>query len=109
MPMDTNHIIETSDLRRTFKPRQGPVKAVAGPDLCIAPGEIFGFLGPNGAGKTTTLRMLSTLLPPTSGRARVAGRDLVPEPQQAPQRLGFARQRAGSDPAFNGSPERVLQ
>ena len=69
-------MIETHGLRKTFKSRRGPVDAVAGVDLDVKQGEIFGFLGPNGAGKTTTLRMLSTLLPPTSGEATVAGFDL---------------------------------
>ena len=69
-------MIETHNLRKTFKSRRGPVEAVAGVDLDVKKGEIFGFLGPNGAGKTTTLRMLSTLLPPTSGEATVAGFDL---------------------------------
>src|SRR6266849_6933361 len=59
--------IETHDLRRVFKTRKQVVEAVAGVDLTVRPGEIFGFLGPNGAGKTTTLRMLATLLPPSGG------------------------------------------
>ena len=62
-------IIETRGLRRTFGSRKGEVVAVAGVDLSVEPGEIFGFLGPNGAGKTTTLRMLATLLTPTGGSA----------------------------------------
>ncbi|MBJ7610363.1 MAG: ATP-binding cassette domain-containing protein [Candidatus Dormibacteraeota bacterium] len=66
--------ISTRGLRRTFTARKGdPVEAVAGVDLEVRSGEIFGFLGPNGAGKTTTLRMLATLLRPTSGDATVAG------------------------------------
>ena len=71
-------MIETEDLRRTFKSRKTSVEAVSGVDLVVEAGEIFGFLGPNGAGKTTTLRMLATLLKPTSGRATVAGVDLGP-------------------------------
>ena len=63
-------MIETHDLRRTFKSRKGAVEAVAGVDLDVKKGEIFGFLGPNGAGKTTTLRMLSTLLPHHERRSR---------------------------------------
>ncbi len=62
--------IETHGLRRIFKTRKQVVEAVAGVDLTVRPGEIFGFLGPNGAGKTTTLRMLATLLPPSGGTAR---------------------------------------
>ena len=69
-------MIETHDLRRTFKSRKSEVEAVRGVDLSVGTGEIFGFLGPNGAGKTTTLRMLATLLTPTSGEATIAGADL---------------------------------
>ena len=63
----TGTMIETHDLARTFKARKTVVEAVRGVDLQVGAGEIFGFLGPNGAGKTTTLRMLATLLTPTSG------------------------------------------
>jgi ABC-2 type transport system ATP-binding protein len=59
-------VIETHGLRRVFKTRKRTVEAVAGVDLTVLKGEIFGFLGPNGAGKTTTLRMLATLMPPRS-------------------------------------------
>ena len=62
--------IEVSGLVREFK---GSVRAVDGIDLEVRPGEIYGFLGPNGAGKSTTVHMLTTLLPPTAGSARVAG------------------------------------
>ena len=61
-------MIETRDLRRTFKSRKSTIDAVSGVDLSVGTAEIFGFLGPNGAGKTTTLRMLATLLTPTAGR-----------------------------------------
>jgi len=61
---------------------------VAGVDLVVQPGEIFGFLGPNGAGKTTTLRMLSTLLQPTGGTARVAGCDLLTQQDRVRDRIG---------------------
>ena len=66
--------IEVEGLVREFK--NGP-RAVDGIDLRVAPGEIYGFLGPNGAGKSTTVLMLTTLLPPTAGTARVAGFDIV--------------------------------
>jgi ABC-type multidrug transport system ATPase subunit len=66
--------IEFEGLVRDLK---GGVRAVDGIDLQVAPGEIYGFLGPNGAGKSTTVRVLTTLLPPTAGRARVAGFDVV--------------------------------
>jgi ABC-2 type transport system ATP-binding protein len=66
--------IEVEGLVREFK---GDVRAVDGIDLRVEPGEIYGFLGPNGAGKSTTTLMLTTLLPPTAGTARVAGHDIV--------------------------------
>ena len=95
-------MIETHELRRTFKGRGGTVEAVRGVDLRVEQGQIFGFLGPNGAGKTTTLRMLATLLPPSSGDARVAGVDLVREPQRVRERIGYVAQGGGTDPAVTG-------
>jgi ABC-2 type transport system ATP-binding protein len=102
-------MIETRDLRRTFKSRRSEVEAVRGVDLTVGAGEIFGFLGPNGAGKTTTLRMLATLLPPTSGEATVAGADLRREPQQVRERIGYVPQGGSTDPAETGRGELVLQ
>ncbi len=102
-------IIETRDLRRTFHSRQGKVDAVAGVDLKVKTGEIFGFLGPNGAGKTTTLRMLSTLLPPSGGAATVVGCDLLREPQRVRERIGYVGQRGSTDPAITGRTELVFQ
>jgi ABC-2 type transport system ATP-binding protein len=102
-------IIETRELRRTFASRQGTVDAVKGVDLRVGAGEIFGFLGPNGAGKTTTLRMLSTLLPPTSGEATVVGCDLRKAPQGVRERIGYVSQRGSTDPAIAGRTELVFQ
>jgi ABC-2 type transport system ATP-binding protein len=102
-------MIDTADLRRTFKTRTGPVEAVAGVDLHVNAGEIFGFLGPNGAGKTTTLRMLATLITPTSGGATVAGADLRREPALVRQRIGYVPQGGSTDPAETGRGELVLQ
>src|SRR5262252_10030849 len=102
-------MIETHGLRRTFHPRSGSVEAVAGIDLRVAAGEVFGFLGPNGAGKTTTLRMLSTLLPPTGGEATVAGCDLLREPKKVRERIGYVGQRSGSDPQVTGRLELEFQ
>jgi ABC-2 type transport system ATP-binding protein len=102
-------MIETHGLRRTFASKSGPVEAVAGVDLRVEAGEVFGFLGPNGAGKTTTLRMLSTLLPPTDGEATVAGCDLRREPHKVRERIGYVGQRGGSDPAVTGRVELVFQ
>jgi ABC-2 type transport system ATP-binding protein len=104
-------MIETRDLRRTFKTRgkTADIEAVRGVDLVVGDGEIFGFLGPNGAGKTTTLRMLATLLPPTSGEATVAGADLRRQPQQVRERIGYVPQGGSTDPAETGRGELVLQ
>ena len=102
-------MIETADLKRTFKTRSGPVEAVAGVDLRVDAGEIFGFLGPNGAGKTTTLRMLATLITPTSGDATVAGVDLRRESALVRQRIGYVPQGGSTDPAETGRGELVLQ
>src|SRR5436190_21382711 len=102
-------MIDTTDLRRTFKTRGGTVEAVAGVDLHVGSGEIFGFLGPNGAGKTTTLRMLATLITPTAGDATVAGLDLRRKPQLVRQRIGYVPQGGSTDPAETGRGERVLQ
>jgi len=102
-------MIQTHDLRRTFKSRKSEIEAVRGVDLEVQAGEIFGFLGPNGAGKTTTLRMLATLLPPTSGTATVAGADLATEPQTVRRRIGYVPQGGSTDPAMTGRGELVLQ
>jgi ABC-2 type transport system ATP-binding protein len=102
-------MIETHDLRRTFKSRKSEVEAVRGVDLTVGAGEIFGFLGPNGAGKTTTLRMLATLLPPTAGEATIAGADLRREPQQVRERIGYVPQGGSTDPAETGRGELVIQ
>ena len=102
-------MIETRDLRRTFKARKTEVEAVRGVDLTVGTGEIFGFLGPNGAGKTTTLRMLATLLKPTAGEASIAGADLRSEPQQVRERIGYVPQGGSTDPAETGRGELVIQ
>jgi ABC-2 type transport system ATP-binding protein len=102
-------MIQTKDLRRTFKSRKGAIEAVRGVDLAVGAGEIFGFLGPNGAGKTTFLRMLATLLPPTAGEATVAGADLRWQPQQVRERIGYVPQGGSTDPAETGRGELVLQ
>ena len=102
-------MIETRDLRRTFRSRKSTVEAVRGVDLSVGTGEIFGFLGPNGAGKTTTLRMLATLLTPTSGEATVAGADLRREPQLVRERIGYVPQGGSTDPAETGRGELVIQ
>ncbi len=101
--------ITTSELRRTFKGRRRVLEAVAGIDLEVSHGEIFGFLGPNGAGKTTTLRMLATLLPPTSGEAQVAGEDLLRHPDRVRRKIGYVGQVGGADPSVTGRSELVFE
>jgi sodium transport system ATP-binding protein len=83
-------MIETRQLTKIFRDRKrGEIRAVDGVSFRCAPGQIYGLLGANGAGKTTTLRLLATLLQPTSGTATVAGHDTVGEPQQVRARVGF--------------------
>ena len=98
--------IKAEKLVREFK--KGP-RAVDGIDLAVAPGEIYGFLGPNGAGKSTTVHMLTTLLPPTSGTARVAGFDVVREGPQVRMHIGAALQEAALDPLLTGREHVRLQ
>ena len=107
--MSAEAIIETAGLRRTFKGKGGPVEAVAGVDLRVTAGDIFGFLGPNGAGKTTTLRILATLLPPTAGTACVAGFDVGREPREVRKRIGYVAQAGGSYREATGREELVIQ
>src|SRR5436305_9719536 len=97
--------IEVEGLARIFK----DVRAVDGIDLQIEPGEIYGFLGPNGAGKSTTVHMLTTLLPPTSGTARVAGYDVATEGPQVRASIGAALQEAALDPLLTGREHLRLQ
>ena len=91
--------IEVSNLQRAFSDE---VLAVAGIDLYVDEGEIYAFLGPNGAGKTTTVRMLTTLLRPTGGRATVAGHDVVADPAAVRAEIGVALQEAALDPLMTG-------
>ena len=96
--MTTDQPIVAEGLVRTF----GDVKAVDGIDLVVESGEIFGLLGPNGAGKSTIVRMLTTLLRPTSGSARVAGSDVVRQADAVRRRIGVALQDAAIDPLMTG-------
>src|ERR1700679_301138 len=94
----TGPAIATEDIARQF----GDFWAVAGVDLEIAPGEIYGFLGPNGAGKSTLVRMLCTLLRPTRGRGLVAGHDVAREPELVRLQIGVALQDAALDDRQTG-------
>ena len=91
--MSDSPAIEVKQLVREF--RKGPL-AVDHIDLTVSPGESYGFLGPNGAGKSTTVLMLTTLLPPTSGTARVGGYDVVKQGAQVRASIGAALRRPRS-------------
>lgn len=97
--------IEATGLTRVFD----DITAVDSVDLAVAEGEIFGFLGPNGAGKSTMVRMLTTLLRPTAGVARIAGFDVVEHPREVRRRIGVALQDAAIDPLMTGTELLRLQ
>ena len=97
--------IQARDLRRTF----GDNEAVAGIDLDVEYGEIYGFLGPNGAGKSTTVKMLCTLLGITSGAATVAGFDVDTQPGDIRLRIGVALQDSSIDGKQTGRELLQLQ
>ncbi|MGI8459195.1 MAG: ATP-binding cassette domain-containing protein [Propionibacteriaceae bacterium] len=104
-------MIHAQQLARTFQVRRGKAKveltAVDGVDLDVDAREIVGFLGPNGAGKTTTLRMLTTLLKPTSGRATVAGFDVATQPVQVRRSIGYVSQNGATSSAARVGDELV--
>ncbi len=92
-------VVEVRSLRRVFKSKKSEFVALAGVDLDVKQGEIFGLLGPNGAGKTTLIRILTTLLLPTSGKATVCGFDVAKEPEKVRPLIGVASgsERPGYD------------
>ena len=90
--------VETKDLTRSF----GALTAVDHVDLFVPHGSIFALLGPNGAGKTTLMRMLTTLLPPSGGQAKVAGYDVVREASLVRQHIGYVPQALSADPDLTG-------
>src|SRR5436305_5792088 len=113
MVANLNHVpcprmdgIVVEGLVRVFK---GGVRAVDVIDLQVAPGEIYGFLGPNGAGKSTTVLVLTTLLPPAAGRARVAGLDVVQQGAQVRRAIGASLQESALDPFLTGREHMRLQ
>ena len=99
VPVNNRLSIEVSALRREFKTKSDPVVALDGVSLNVAQGEVFGVLGPNGAGKTTMIRILSTLLLPSSGSARVMGYDVSTEPEKVRHVINMASgaEKAGYD------------
>jgi len=92
-------VIETKGLTKTFN---GRIHAVQDLSISIEEGEIYGFLGPNGAGKTTTIKMLATLLDPTSGSAKVNGYDVVKQPSKVRESIGIVFQEPSSDELLTG-------
>jgi len=103
--VDADNSIVVEGLVREFK----TLRAVDGIDLRVEPGEIYGFLGPNGAGKSTTVLMLTTLLPPSAGTARVAGYDVVRDGPKVRAAIGAALQEAALDPLLTGRDHLRLQ
>jgi len=104
--MTEERAIAVDGLVREFK---GGVRAVDGIDLHVAAGEIYGFLGPNGAGKSTTVKVLTTLLPPSAGRATVAGYDVAKEGAKVRAAIGVALQDVALDPMLTGREHMRLQ
>jgi ABC-2 type transport system ATP-binding protein len=102
-------MIHTEKLTRHFVSKKETVEAVKGVDIDVAPGELVAFLGPNGAGKSTTLRMLTTLLPPTSGKAWVAAASITTEPAVVRSRIGYIGQGDGAGHSFRVMDELVYQ
>src|ERR687898_2007114 len=96
-PTRRGTVIRTRSLTKDFTPSRGTtVHAVRGISLDVEPGELVAVLGPNGAGKTTTMRMLTTLIAPTSGSATVAGHDVTAEPARVRARIGYVGQGNGA-------------
>ncbi|MEV4399657.1 ATP-binding cassette domain-containing protein [Nonomuraea sp. NPDC049607] len=102
-------MIHTRGLTRVFTLKKETVEAVRGIDLDVEPGRLVAFLGPNGAGKSTTLRLLTTLLPPTSGTAVVAGHDVTRDPAGVRSRIGYVGQKNSSGENFRVRDELVTQ
>src|SRR4051794_39446615 len=99
-----SYAVRTEGLGRRF----GASEALSGLDLAVQPGTVLGLLGHNGAGKTTAVRILTTLLSPTSGRALVAGRDVVREPHTVRERIAVAGQEASLDQRLTGRENLML-
>lgn len=97
--------IEAESLSKSY----GEIKSVDGITFCVDESEVYGFLGSNGAGKSTTMMMLTTLIRPTSGSARVAGYDVVSDPAQVRHHIGFVQQENAIDEYLTGRENLQLQ
>lgn len=97
-------VVETIELTRRF----GDFTAVSSVTLAINAGEIFGLIGPNGAGKSTLIKMLTTMLPPSSGRARVAGFDVIEQPAEVRKHIGYVPQLLSADGELTGYENMLL-
>ncbi|MEI2765821.1 MAG: ATP-binding cassette domain-containing protein [Dermatophilaceae bacterium] len=95
-------LIDAQDLRKTYRSRSGDVHALAGVSLAVPEGTVTGLLGPNGAGKTTAVKVLTTLVRPDSGTARVAGIDVIARPEQVKRVIGSSGQYAAVDENLTG-------
>lgn len=102
--MSTSPVVETQNLTRRF----GQLVASSDVSFTVDPGEIFGLIGPNGAGKSTLIKILTTMLPPSSGRARVAGFDVLDAPEQVRRRIGYVPQLLSSDRELTGYENLLL-
>lgn len=101
--------LEIKNLTKIFTVKGKDIPAVNGINLTVKSGEIFGFLGPNGAGKTTTMRMLTTLLKPTTGQAIVAGYDIATQPEMVRTQIGYVSQTGGLERSASARENLVLQ
>ncbi|MEV0403197.1 ATP-binding cassette domain-containing protein [Actinoallomurus sp. NPDC050550] len=102
-------MIHAEGLARKFRVRKRTIDAVQGIDLHVEAGELVALLGPNGAGKSTLLRMLTTLLPPTSGRVTVAGHDVLTDPTRVRSAIGYVGQKSSAGENFLVRDELVTQ
>jgi ABC-2 type transport system ATP-binding protein len=112
MNTPSDSVIQTKDLRKTYPARgkgKASVEAVQGISFEVGRGEIFGLLGPNGAGKTTTMRMLCTLLEPTSGSAKIAGEELADDQAKIRAQIGYVSQVGGMQREVTGRENLMLQ
>ncbi len=105
--MNSTSMIHTQELTKQFTVGKRTVEAVRGLDLTVEAGELVALLGPNGAGKSTTLRMLTTLIAPTSGQAFVAGHDVTGDPREVRRRIGYIGQGNGAGHQQRGRDELV--